>query len=453
MTQEKNKPRKRERPGKIDVPGLEVRQVAQRLLGAVIEKKTSLDGLTDNQNGHPLYLKLSARDRALARAILGAALRHREAINKALAGFLDRPLPENAHSLKQLFHVGAAQILYLDVPDHAAIDLAVTAAKADPRNIRFSGLINAVLRKIATGKEQILAQNVYEAPHWFSALLEKNYGKEKTEAILKAQAEEPPLDLTVKQNPELWAQKLGGIVLAPHTVRLKELSGPLTELEGYEEGAWWVQDVAASLPALLMGDIRGKHVADLCAAPGGKTAQLAQMGAHVTALDMSKNRLNRLQVNMARLGFTVQTITSDAKDFTPDSLFDAVLIDAPCSSTGTIRRHPDILYTKGLEDITKLAEVQRSLLEHAVRLTKPGGTIVFSNCSLAYEEGEDLCRAFLRDTPSVVLSPVQPHELPGLEIVIGEGGILRSTPADLPHETPRLSGMDGFFAARFLKNA
>lgn len=451
MADNKGERRKQKTPGESDVPGLEVRKVAGRLLGAVIEKKTSLDGLTDNTHGHPLYLALSPRDRALARAILGAALRHRQSIDKALDNFLDRPLPGKAHSLKQLFHIGAAQILYLDVPDHAAIDLAVTAAKIDPRNVRFSGLVNAVLRKFAREKENILAHPAIEAPQWFAALLTKAYGPEKAAAIINAQTEEPPLDLTVKETPELWAQKLGGIVLPLNSVRLGTLSGPLTEFEGFEDGAWWVQDVAAHLPALLMGDISGKQVADLCAAPGGKTAQLAMQGAVVSALDLSQNRLERLKANMDRLAFKVNTVVSDLKDFTPAHLFDAVLLDAPCSSTGTIRRHPDVLYTKGPDDILKLAKVQRTLLDHAVRLTKPGGVIMFSNCSLAPEEGEELCSIFLQETPTVTLSPIEPHEVPGLEMLIKENGTLRSTPADLPNDNPRLAGMDGFFAARFIK--
>lgn len=421
-----------------------------RLLAAVIDKKTSLDGLTDNDHGHPQYRALAPRDRMLVRAILGAALRNRGAISAALKRFLDRPLPENARALVHLLHISAAQIVWLDVPDHAAIYLAVEAAKQDPRLKRFDSLVNAVLRRFAKQAERIRTDNqpLDNCPPWFATMLTQAYGQEKAGAIVQIQAQEPPLDLTVKSEPEMWAQKLGGHVLPNGTVRLAELSAPLTELPGFAEGEWWVQDVAASLPARLMGRIAGQRVADLCAAPGGKTAQLALSGAKVTAVDVSANRLRRLQQNMARLHFPVATWAGDMRKWQPEQLFDAVLLDAPCSSTGTIRRHPDVLWTKDEADIHKLAEVQTDLLDYAVRLVRPGGIVVFSNCSLARSEGEELIHAFVARHANVRLSPVQAAELPGLAMLITPEGFVRTTPADLPDENPRLAGMDGFFAAR-----
>lgn len=436
-----------------NIPGLAVRQAATRLLSAVIDKKTSLDGLTDNEHGHPQYLALEMRDRALCRAILGASLRHRADITKALAGFLDRPLPQNALSLNHLLHVGAAQILYLDVPDHATIDLAVTAAKCDPRNRRFSGLVNAVLRKFARQADDIRSKplGIENIPVWFADLLAENYTKDVAEDILKSQDYEPPLDLTVKAEPEIWAEKLGGIALPNGTVRLAGLDGPLSALEGYADGAWWVQDVAASLPARLFGNIEGKRIADLCAAPGGKTAQLAAQGAKVTAIDLSANRLKRLQANMQRLNLTVDTWAGNLKDFKPDALFDAILLDAPCSSTGTIRRHPDILWTKDQSDIVKLAQLQLELLLASIALVKIGGTIVFANCSLARQEGEELIDKVLLMRDDLEIIPILPEEIGGMAELILPQGTLRTTPADLKRETPQLSGMDGFFAARFRK--
>ena len=436
------------------VPGLPARQAAARLLSAVVDKKTSLDGLTDNEHGHPQYLALEMRDRMLVRAILGAALRHRADIERIFKSYLDRPLPQNALSLRHLLHVAAAQVLYLDVPDHAAIDLAVTAAKSDPRNQRFSGLVNAILRKLARNadKERAQSSTIENIPAWFSHMLIENYGREKAAKILAAQANEPPIDISVKSNPEMWAEKLGGHVLFNGTVRLEHVEGAVSDLEGYQQGEWWVQDAAASLPARLLGNIKDKAVADLCAAPGGKTAELAVQGAHVTAIDLSENRLKRLQRNMERLDLKVATWVGNLKDFKLQELFDAVLLDAPCSSTGTIRRHPDILWTKDVSDVEKLAKLQLELLVASISLVKIGGLIVFANCSIARQEGEELVDAVLSSRNDIMLVPIRDEEVGGKTELLSNG-VLRTTPADLEGQTPSLSGMDGFFAARFKRIA
>ena len=436
------------------VPGLPARQAAARLLSAVVDKKTSLDGLTDNEHGHPQYLALEMRDRMLVRAILGAALRHRADIERIFKSYLDRPLPQNALSLRHLLHVAAAQVLYLDVPDHAAIDLAVTAAKSDPRNQRFSGLVNAILRKLARNadKEREQSSTTENIPAWFSDMLIENYGREKAAKIIAAQAIEPPIDISVKSNPEMWAEKLGGHVLFNGTVRLEHVEGAVSDLEGYQQGEWWVQDVAASLPARLLGDIKDKAVADLCAAPGGKTAELAVQGARVTAIDLSANRLKRLQYNMERLDLKVATWAGNLKDFKPEELFDAVLLDAPCSSTGTIRRHPDILWTKDISDVEKLAKLQLELLVASISLVKIGGLIVFANCSIARQEGEELVNNVLSSRNDIKLVPIRDEEVAGRRELLSNG-VLRTTPADLEGQTPSLSGMDGFFAARLKRIA
>lgn len=454
--QKKSRPRKPDNfVNTQDHPGLAARLCAARMLGAVIEKHTSLDGLTDNNHGHPQYLALEERDRSLVRAMLGTALRNRGTIETTLARYFERPLPENAVALRQLLHISAAQILYLDVPDHAAVDLAVTAANLDPRNRKFAGLVNAVLRRMSRSKERILAnpaplQN--NIPEWLYQRLLKAYGEATTKEILAIQAIEAPIDLTVKSNPERWAEKLGGIVMPNGSVRLAALSSPLTQLDGFEEGEWWVQDAAASLPARLLGDVKGKNIADLCAAPGGKTAQIAVNGANVTAFDIAPNRIKRLKANFERLKLNVSTIKTDLMKYTPDTPFDAVLLDAPCSSTGTIRRHPDVPWTKTPEDIEKLAIVQAKLLERAIAYVKPGGVIVFSNCSLDPLEGEEMARAALKN-PELENHPITAEECEGFAEFITDEGFLRTTPAAYPHENPRLAGLDGFFAARFRRRA
>jgi 16S rRNA (cytosine967-C5)-methyltransferase len=433
-------------------PGLAVRRAAQRLLAAVIETRTSLDGLTDDEHGHPQFMALEPRDRALVRAILASALRHRVTIDRLLSGLFDRPLPKNATNLLHILHVAAAQILFLDVPDHSAVDLAVESAKSDPRSARFASLVNAVLRKLIRSKETALPEMLAktdDAPDWFVTRLQGAYGAEKTRAILAMQRLPAPLDLTVKDDAAGWAEKLNGLVLPNGTVRLESFEGKVSDLPGFAEGAWWVQDVAASLPARLMGDIKGKRVADLCAAPGGKTASLILQGAKVTAVDMSASRLKRLQSNLSRLGLVAETRIANLLDYKPSEPLDAVLLDAPCSSTGTIRRHPDVAWTKTPEDIEKLAALQLKLLKHCLSLVKPGGVILFSNCSLDRLEGEDLAAQFLSDEPNAAPYGFSPEELPGFAHLIDAQGCLRTTPADLDLGRPEISGMDGFFAARF----
>lgn len=436
-------------------PGLAARLCAARLLGAVIEKHTSLDGLTDNNHGHPQYLALEERDRSLVRAMLGTALRNRGTIETTLARYFERPLPENAVALRQLLHISAAQILYLDVPDHAAVDLAVTAANLDPRNRKFAGLVNAVLRRMSRSKERILANPAPLAkniPEWLYQRFVQAYGEEATQEILALQALEAPIDLTVKSDPQGWAEKLGGIVMPNGSVRLASLSSSLTQLEGFDDGEWWVQDAAASLPAKLLGDVKGKNIADLCAAPGGKTAQITANGANVTAFDISPNRIKRLKANFARLKLNVTAKQADLMKYTPDEPFDAVLLDAPCSSTGTIRRHPDVAWTKTPQDIEKLAKLQADLLVRSVFFVKPGGVIVFSNCSLDPKEGEEMARAALKN-PQLEAYPITPEECEGFAEFITEEGFLRTTPAAYPNDNAQIAGLDGFFAARFRKRA
>lgn len=434
-----------------DIAGLQARRTAARLLGAVVDAGTSLDGLTDHDHGHPQFLALDMRDRALVRAILATALRFRRTVEALIVARLDRPLPANAHSLSHILHVAAAQMLFLDIPDSAAVDLAVSHAKSDPRTARFSGLVNGVLREIARRKERALpaalAQTV-EAPDWFAARLRAAYGDDETAAILEAHRVEAPIDLTVKSDPAGWAARLGGIVLPTGSVRLERLDGPVAELPGFAEGEWWVQDAAASIPARMLADVSGLRVADLCAAPGGKTAQLAHAGAKVTALDLSANRAKRLAANLDRLKLSAEIVVADMAKYQPEALFDAVLLDAPCSSTGTVRRHPDVPWTKSPEDISKLAALQRRLLDQAVKLVKPGGLVVFSNCSLDPEEGEALYDTFLAETSDVIPVPVAADEFPFSPDFRAAHGALRTTPAGFANASPRLSGLDGFYAAR-----
>jgi len=346
--------------------------------------------------------------------------------------------------------IGAAQILWLDVPDHAAVDLAVRLAQADRRASRYAGLVNAVLRRIARERDALAGTDAaLDTPDWLMARWTRTYGRDLARAIAEAHGHEPPLDLTVKDHPDEWAARLRGRLLATGTVRLIA-HGPVSRLPGYTEGAWWVQDAAAALPARLLGDVRDRGIADLCAAPGGKTAQLARAGARVTAVDRSARRMARLKENLARLGLGAETVAADALEW-QGGPFDAVLVDVPCSSTGTIRRHPDIAYLKREDDIAALTALQRQLIDRAVEITRPGGTIIYCSCSLEPEEGEAQIAALLAREPRVRRRPVAAAEVGGFAEFLTDAGDLRTLPWHLPDADPRMAGLDGFYAARLVR--
>ena len=422
---------------------------AAKLLAAVIDRKTPLDGMLDAMGGNPAYMALSDADRGLVRAILNSALRHLPRIDAMLASLVSTPLPDGARALHHVLTVAAAQILYLDIPDHSAVDLAVEQANRDPRNKRFAGLVNAVLRRLVRDKAELLdsVASVSPVPEWFMKRLAKAYGAERAATIAETQLIPAAIDLTVKSDREGWAARLGGLVLPTGSVRLAAFDGSVSALEGYEDGEWWVQDAAAAIPARLLGDLTGKRIADLCAAPGGKTAQLALAGADVTAVEQSKSRLKRLETNLARLKLSATSLAENLLDLQPSELYDGVLLDAPCSSTGTTRRHPDVLWTKGPDDIEKLAALQEKLLRHALTLVRPGGRVVFCNCSLDPLEGEELIARVLGDTPGLARIAVSPADWPGLEIAINQKGEVRTTPDMMPVAEGFSPGMDGFFAA------
>ena len=434
--------------------GLPARRAAASLLDAVLQKQQPLDEVLGRSRDGGYMFDLPVRDRALARAIVGASLRRRGQIDHVLNTFLERGLPAKAGTLYPILLSGAAQLLFLAVPPHAAIDLAVRLAQWDPRAQRYDKLVNAVLRRVAE-KGAAIAAGLDAArvntPDWLWDRWVRTWGEERTRKIAATHLIEPPLDLTVKSDPEAWAERLGGRVLPSGTVRLVP-RGRIEDLPGFAEGAWWVQDAAAALLAKLLGDVAGKRVADLCAAPGGKTAQLLAAGADVVAVDASRARLKRLDENLRRLGLAAEIVEADAATWQPDERFDAVLLDAPCSSTGTIRRHPDIPYLKSDADIAELAVLQARLLDNAVSLLKPGGSLVYSTCSLEPEEGEAQVAALMARNPAMRIDPIGPHEPFGDSEWAKASGVLRTFPFDLQLETPEWSGMDGFFAARLVRN-
>lgn len=438
-----------------EVPGLAVRRIAAGMIESVLRRHRALDELLDtaaaDRSGLP---SLAERDRALVRALVGVVLRRLGTLRHLLAQMLERGLPPQAPLVETALLLGAAQILFLQIPDHAAVDLAVRLVQTDRHAARFASLVNAVLRRIAReGAAQLDALDLValDTPPWLFARWSKNYGEATTRAIAAANSHEPALDLTVKSDPDAWAARLGGRVLPTGTVRVVA-HGPVTALPGFAEGGWWVQDAAAALPVRLFGELKGKRVADLCAAPGGKTSQLSAGGALVTAVDRSAARLDRVGQNLKRLSLTAELVNADAATWTSDQQFDAVLLDAPCSSTGTIRRHPDVPWLKQESDIAALVRVQAKLLDHALSLTRSGGTLVYCTCSLEPEENEQIVAALLAREPGVRRVPITAPEMCGQDAFISPDGDLRTLPCQFPDADSRLAGVDGFYAARLEKS-
>jgi 16S rRNA (cytosine967-C5)-methyltransferase len=432
-----------------EVPGLATRRIAADIIDGVLQRARPLDEQLDGKQVHPGLPSLADRDRALVRRLVATVLRRRGTLRKLIGLYLEKGLPDDAPRTETILMLGAAQILWMDVPDHAAVDLSVRLAQADRRAGRYAGLVNAVLRKVTQEGARRIADFdtvALDTPDWLMARWTKAYGLETARAIALANGIEPALDLTVKSDPDSWAARLRGQVLPTGTVRT-DLHGVVPLLPGFTEGAWWVQDAAAALPARLFGDVQGLNIADLCAAPGGKTAQLAHKGAKVTAVDRSPARLNRLRENLTRLHLEAETALADVTTWEAGP-FDGVLLDAPCSSTGTIRRHPDVPWLKREADIVQLSRLQHELLAHAVTLVRPGGTIVYCTCSLEPEEGIDVVTQLLAREPGVRRRPILASEIDGLSELITPDGDLRTLPCQLPHAEPRLAGLDGFYAAR-----
>jgi 16S rRNA (cytosine967-C5)-methyltransferase len=442
------------RPGPApEPPGLPARRFAAEILDGVLRRHRPLDELLDVAS-HPGLAALADRDRALVRHLVATVLRRLGTLRHVLGLFLDRGLRADAPRAETALLLGIAQILWLEVPDHAAVDLAVRLVHADRRAARYGGLVNAVLRKVAREGAQHLAgvdTTLLDTPNWLMGRWVATYGTATARAIAAANGHEPALDLTVKNDPAHWAGVLGGRVLPTGTVRAL-VHGPVSGLPGYNEGAWWVQDAAAALPARLLGDVRGKTVADLCAAPGGKTAQLAAAGARVVAVDRAQARIDRVSVNLKRLGLSAEVVTADilTADIAqwPATQFDAVLLDAPCSSTGTIRRHPDVPWRKQPDDIATLAVLQRALLARAVELVRPGGLLVYCVCSLEPEESSAIIADLLAGDSRFRRRPIAAAELDGIEDIMTPEGDLRTLPCGLADPEPRMAGLDGFFAAR-----
>ena len=438
-----------------EVPGLAARRIAADVLDGVLHKHRTLDNQLDGATAHPGLKTLADRDRALMRRLVATILRRLGTLGHVLSRLLDRGVPTDAPRAQSALLIGAAQILWMDVPDHAAVDLSVRLVQSDRRAAKYAGLVNAVLRRCARegkGLVEEVENESLDIPPWLHKRWIAHYGEATARAMALALAHEPSLDITVKSDAGHWASRLHGESLPTGTVRTL-LQGSVTHLPGFAEGDWWVQDAAAALPARLFGDVKGKTVADFCAAPGGKTAQLAQAGARVIALDRSAGRMARLRDNLARLHLQAETMVIDAVEWTGSNsgAIDGILVDAPCTSTGTIRRHPDVAWLRREADFASLTSLQKRLLQRAVDLLKPGGMLVYCTCSLEPEEGEAQISALLSAEQALKRVPIKAEEVGGLSEIIDSRGDLRTLPCHLPHADPRLGGLDGFYAARLVK--
>ena len=394
------------------------------------------------------FTSLGPSDRAFAQMLAKTTMRRLGQIEAILAQFLERPLATSASRIMHTLRLGVAQLIWLETPPHAAVHSAVEMTK-QLKMEKFGGLVNAVLKKVSLeGRAIADAQDAarMNTPDWLWKSWEKAYGADTTRRMAEVHMMEPPLDITVKTDPAFWADQLGGVVLPMGSVRLRDTRN-ITQLKGFSEGYWWVQDMAATIPARLLGDVREKRVIDLCAAPGGKTAQLAAGGAKVSAVDMSKERIAMLKTNVHRLKLQADYVTTDASKWLPAIAPDAILLDAPCSATGTLRRHPDVAWHRKPEEIARLVVTQAKMLQHAFAMLKSGGRLVYSVCSLQPEEGEQQITAFLASCKEATLEPVGPAVLGGLTECITARGEVRTLPCHLAE----MDGMDGFYAAVLTK--
>jgi 16S rRNA (cytosine967-C5)-methyltransferase len=392
------------------------------------------------------FAALEGADRAFARALVMAVLRYRGTLDAVVEKYLREPLAPRQHDLRDLLRLAAAQLLVLETPPHAATSTSVDLAKLRPSSAGYAGLINAICRRLVeNGAQAFAAQHPrLDMPGWLWRRLERVYGPKTAREILAAHRSPPPLDLTLRpgQDRDEWAGRLEATEIGPQSLRRTD-GGRIEDLAGYEDGAWWVQDVAATLPVRLAGDVAGKSVIDLCAAPGGKTLQLGTAAAEVTAVDISGHRMSRLIENLKRAGIFAKAIKADILEWTPEAPADIVVLDAPCTATGTIRRNPDLSWSKTEKDVEALSKLQDRMIDRAIGFVKPGGLLIFATCSLLPEEGEERIAAALSRHANLTRLPCTAEEVGGLPVIDRQGDI-----RCLPSMLAERGGMDGFYASR-----
>ena len=438
MPQNAAPPRKPRGEQRADKSGLKSRLAAFEILKLVASGRY-LDEAMRPAAG------LEPRDRAFVRLLVTTCLRRGGQIDGVLAAAMSKAPGGRARDALHILRLGVAQLMFLETGAHAAVDSTVSLMRTAGFE-RMTGLANAVMRRLTREGTALLAETEVEdnCPGWMLNSWQAHFGAERTRAIMEMAMNPPPLDITPRSDAADWADRLGGDLIDGRTVR-RGFDGDPTALAGFKEGAWWVQDVAAALPAALFGDLTGRHVVDLCAAPGGKTAQLIAAGADVTAVDSSKPRLDILKQNLARLGMEAELVRADGRGFRPRRQVDAVLIDAPCSATGTLRRRPDVLHHRAIADLDGLAAIQRELITRAAGWLAPGGRLIYATCSLQHEEGEAVIADVTSAMPDkIAVDPISAEEAGSFAPALTSEGWLRILPSDFAS----IGGVDGFFIAR-----
>ena len=432
--------------------GLTSRKQAAQILIDIFENGQTLDQALGQAD--PSGSESSGRDAAFVRRLVMTVLRRRGQIDAILLAHLSQGFPKKAGSAIAVLRLGAAELLFLDHPAHAVLHSCVELVSASPKVRHLKKLTNAVLRRVSESVDGPLADVRENIASWIFERWSQTYGADIAEAMAEALVEDPPLDVTVKY-PRLidrlqteFSQHHTAEVLPTGSLRLRN-AGRVTELPGFSDGTWWVQDAAAALPVRLLGDVTDKQIVDLCAAPGGKTLQLAAAGARVTAVDLSEARLALVQQNLVRTGLAADLIAGDGAAWQPGFAADCVLLDAPCSATGTARRHPDVLLLRRPRDLERLCTLQKALLDNAARMLQPGGVLIYCTCSLEPEENEQQVAAFLERMPSFSVRPITFDEVGGCGEFVSRDGFLRT----LPCYWRGRGGLDGFFAARLVKSA
>lgn len=430
---------------------LNARKCALTLLDKVINRNTALDLALDMSTE---FSELTVRERAFTRMLLTTTIRRLGQIDDLITSAQDRPDALKTEVVRNILRLGVTQIFFMEVPDHASVDTCVRLTEEKNMH-RQSGFVNAVLRTlIRGGTERLEKQDAarLNTPDWLLKLWIEDYGMRIAAQITKANMNEAPLDITVKDIADrpYWGNVLQASELSTGSLR-RIVGGNIRDMEGFDDGKWWIQDAAAAIPALLFGNINERHVIDLCAAPGGKTLQLASMGATVTAVDRSAKRLKRLEENLERMDLQkkVQIEVSDASSWNPIEAPQHILLDAPCSATGTIRRHPDTGYLKSPRDIEGLNSIQARLLNHAGDVLAVGGVLIYCTCSLQKSEGEHQVEAFLQSHPDFERLPINASEIGDYEELINKNGDLRI----FPHHLAEHGGLDGFFVSRLTRNS
>lgn len=430
------------------VEGMDARRVALEILRNVLDRKQALDHVLESDDG---FKSLAQRDRAFCRMLVSTVIRRLGQIDDLIEKAEDRP-GTKPPVLQHILRLGVTQIMFMAVPDHAAVDTSVRLAE-EAQMERQKAFVNAILRTIIRSAPAWLSRQDearLNTPEWLLKIWIEDYGLGPAAEIAAANLSEAPLDITIKDlsSKNYWAAQFKATELLSGTLR-KTTGGRVQDMEGFAEGHWWVQDASAAMPAKLFGKIEGQSVIDLCAAPGGKSIQMAAMGAYVVAIDRSVNRLKRLEENAKRLGFEdkIEIIAADAAGWKPAQPAPYILLDAPCSATGTIRRHPDVPHLKSERDIAQLCDLQTRLLANAFEMLSVGGILVYCTCSLQKAEGEAQIAKFLAAHPKAARLPIQAEELGGYNESLTEDGDLRI----LPFHQAALGGMDGFYIARITK--